>query len=60
MPMRAICFIIAGCYVTALAIAPSSVIIPAGTAHAGTTAPNLKVYSIKTPPQAPTDVHPVP
>lgn len=35
-------------------------IIPAGTAHAGTTDPNLKVYSIKTPPQAPTDVHPVP
>jgi len=35
-------------------------IIPMGTAHAGTTDPNLRIYSIKTPPQAPTDVHPVP
>jgi mannose-6-phosphate isomerase-like protein (cupin superfamily) len=35
-------------------------IIPAGTPHAGTTDPNLKVVSFKTPPQAATDVHPVP
>ncbi len=35
-------------------------IIPAGTPHAGTTDPNLKIYAIKTPPQAATDVHPVP
>jgi len=35
-------------------------IIPAGTPHAGTTDPNLKIVSFKTPPQAPTDVHPVP
>jgi mannose-6-phosphate isomerase-like protein (cupin superfamily) len=35
-------------------------IIPAGTPHAGTTDPNLKIYAIKTPPQTATDVHPVP
>ena len=35
-------------------------IIPAGTPHAGTTDANLKIYAIKTPPQAATDVHPVP
>jgi mannose-6-phosphate isomerase-like protein (cupin superfamily) len=35
-------------------------IIPAGTPHAGTTDPNLKIVAFKTPPQAPTDVHPVP
>ena len=35
-------------------------IIPMGTAHGGTTDPNLKIFSFKTPPQAPTDVHPVP
>jgi quercetin dioxygenase-like cupin family protein len=35
-------------------------IIPAGTPHAGTTDPNLKIVSFKTPPQAATDVHPVP
>jgi mannose-6-phosphate isomerase-like protein (cupin superfamily) len=35
-------------------------IIPAGTPHAGTTDANLKIVSFKTPPQAPTDVHPVP
>ena len=35
-------------------------IIPAHTPHAGTTDPNLKIVSFKTPPQAPTDVHPVP
>ncbi len=35
-------------------------IIPAGTPHAGTTDPNLKIVAIKTPPQAATDVHLVP
>ena len=35
-------------------------VIPAGTPHAGTTDPNLKILSFKTPPQAPTDTHPVP
>jgi mannose-6-phosphate isomerase-like protein (cupin superfamily) len=35
-------------------------VIPAGTPHAGTIDPNLKIVSIKTPPQAATDVHPVP
>ena len=35
-------------------------IIPAGTPHAGTTDPNLKILSFKTPPQAPTDTHPLP
>jgi mannose-6-phosphate isomerase-like protein (cupin superfamily) len=35
-------------------------IIPMGTPHAGTTDPNLKILSFKTPPQAPTDAHPVP
>jgi len=35
-------------------------VIPAGTPHAGTVDPNLKIYAIKTPPQAATDVHPVP
>jgi mannose-6-phosphate isomerase-like protein (cupin superfamily) len=35
-------------------------IIPMGTPHAGTTDPNLKIFSIKTPPQAATDIHPVP
>jgi mannose-6-phosphate isomerase-like protein (cupin superfamily) len=35
-------------------------IIPAGTPHAGTTDPNLKIVAFKTPPQAPTDIHPVP
>ena len=35
-------------------------VIPAGTPHAGTTDPNLKILAIKTPPQAATDVHPVP
>jgi len=35
-------------------------IIPAGTPHAGTTDANLKIVAFKTPPQAATDVHPVP
>jgi len=35
-------------------------IIPMGTPHGGTTDPNLKIFSIKTPPQAPTDTHPLP
>ncbi len=35
-------------------------VIPAGTPHGGTTDPNLKIIAIKTPPQAPTDFHPVP
>ena len=35
-------------------------IIPAGTHHGGTTDSNLKIVAIKTPPQAATDVHPVP
>jgi mannose-6-phosphate isomerase-like protein (cupin superfamily) len=35
-------------------------VIPAGTPHAGTVDPNLRIVSIKTPPQAATDVHPVP
>ena len=35
-------------------------IIPAGTPHAGTTDSNLKILAFKTPPQAATDVHPVP
>jgi len=35
-------------------------IIPAGTPHAGTTDANLKIFAIKTPPQAATDRHPVP
>jgi mannose-6-phosphate isomerase-like protein (cupin superfamily) len=35
-------------------------IIPTNTPHAGTTDPNLKILSFKTPPQAPTDVHPLP
>ena len=35
-------------------------IIPAGTHHGGTTDPNLKIAAFKTPPQAATDVHPVP
>jgi mannose-6-phosphate isomerase-like protein (cupin superfamily) len=34
-------------------------VIPAGTPHGGTTDPNLKILSIKTPPQAPTDTHPL-
>ena len=35
-------------------------VIPAGTPHAGTTDSRLKIVAIKTPPQAATDVHPVP
>jgi mannose-6-phosphate isomerase-like protein (cupin superfamily) len=35
-------------------------VIPAGTPHAGTVDPSLKILAIKTPPQAATDVHPVP
>jgi len=35
-------------------------VIPAGTPHGGTTDPNLKILSFKTPPQAPTDTHPTP
>jgi len=35
-------------------------VIPMGTPHGGTTDPNLKILSFKTPPQAPTDAHPVP
>jgi mannose-6-phosphate isomerase-like protein (cupin superfamily) len=35
-------------------------IIPAGTPHAGTTDPNLKIVAFKTPPQAATDIHLVP
>ena len=35
-------------------------IIPAGTPHAGTTDSNLKIVAFKTPPQAATDIHPVP
>jgi mannose-6-phosphate isomerase-like protein (cupin superfamily) len=35
-------------------------IIPAGTPHGGTTDPAIKYLSIKTPPQAPTDTHPIP
>ena len=40
--------------------AGTMLIIPAGTPHAGTTDANLKIVSFKTPPQAATDVHPVP
>ncbi|MBV9440488.1 MAG: cupin domain-containing protein [Candidatus Eremiobacteraeota bacterium] len=36
------------------------IIIPAGTHHAGYTDPQLKLYAIKTPPQASTDTHYVP
>jgi len=36
------------------------IVIPAGTAHGGTTDSNLKVVSLKTPPQAATDIHPLP
>jgi mannose-6-phosphate isomerase-like protein (cupin superfamily) len=44
-----------------VALKPGTVlIIPAGTPHAGTTDANLKIFAIKTPPQAATDVHPVP
>ena len=44
-----------------VALKPGMVlIIPAGTPHAGTTDANLKIFAIKTPPQAATDVHPVP
>ena len=35
-------------------------VIPAGTPHAGTTDPNLKIIAIKTPPQGPTDIHFIP
>jgi len=35
-------------------------VIPAGTPHAGTVDPNLKIFAIKTPPQAAADIHPVP
>ena len=35
-------------------------IVPAGTPHGGTTDANLKIVAFKTPPQAATDVHPVP
>jgi len=35
-------------------------IIPMGTPHGGTTDPNLKIFAIKTPPQAPTDTHALP
>lgn len=35
-------------------------VIPAGTPHGGLTDPNLKVVSVKTPPQDPTDIHPLP
>ena len=35
-------------------------VIPAGTPHGGTTDPNLKIVAVKTPPQAPTDTHPIP
>ena len=35
-------------------------IIPAGTPHGGTTDSHLKIVAFKTPPQAATDVHPVP
>jgi mannose-6-phosphate isomerase-like protein (cupin superfamily) len=35
-------------------------VIRAGTAHGGTTDPGLKIVAIKTPPQAATDVHPLP
>ncbi len=35
-------------------------IIPAGTPHAGTTDANLKIVAFKTPPQAATDIHPLP
>ena len=35
-------------------------IIPMGTPHGGTTVPNLKIFAIKTPPQAPTDTHALP
>ena len=46
---------------TQVALHPGMVlIIPMGTAHGGTTDPNLKIFSIKTPPQAPTDLHPLP
>jgi mannose-6-phosphate isomerase-like protein (cupin superfamily) len=44
-----------------IALKPGTMlVIPAGTAHAGTTDPGLKILSIKTPPQSPTDIHPVP
>ena len=37
------------------------VIIPKGTTHGGLTDNgNLKIFSIKTPPQDPADTHPVP
>ncbi|HTW84531.1 MAG TPA: cupin domain-containing protein [Candidatus Sulfotelmatobacter sp.] len=35
-------------------------VIPMGTPHGGTTDPNLKLLAVKTPPQEPTDVHPIP
>lgn len=35
-------------------------VIPAGTAHGGTTDPNLKIVAFKTPPQAAADIHPLP
>lgn len=44
-----------------IALKPGTMlVIPAGTPHAGTVDPGLKIVSIKTPPQAATDVHPVP
>src|SRR5271165_5864609 len=44
-----------------VALAPGTMlVIPEGTTHGGLTdAGNLKLLSIKTPPQDPTDVHPV-
>lgn len=35
-------------------------VIPAGTPHGGTTDANLKIVAFKTPPQAATDIHPLP
>jgi len=44
-----------------VALKPGMVlIIPAGTAHGGTTDPNLTLVSVKTPPQGTSDFHPVP
>jgi quercetin dioxygenase-like cupin family protein len=35
-------------------------VIPAGFPHGGTTDPSLKILAVKTPPQGPTDIHPLP
>ncbi len=44
-----------------VAIAPGTfVIIPPNTAHGGFTGGPFRLFTIKTPPQEPTDYHPVP